>query len=167
MIRVHAAIGLILFLLGVPALLLADTQTSLGDGNGEGSNQFTGLTQAPEAVLFVGAATTRIDLEVPPGHKGMTPTLALQYSSTGGSSPFGHGWDLPIGRIERSMKWGAPRCTGTHTNDFVLTLPSGTVELVNDPPNSNDYRPRLDEGFLLATKDTSNNTWKPSGIEPG
>ncbi len=55
----------------------------------------------------------------------MTPQLALQYSSGGGPSPFGYGWDLPLGRIERSSAWGTPRCSGPHTDDFVLVLPTG------------------------------------------
>ncbi|MCK6557289.1 hypothetical protein L6Q96_22340 [Candidatus Binatia bacterium] len=44
---------------------------------GDGSTPFTGLAQAPEASLFVGAATTSIPIEVPPSRKGMTPKLAL------------------------------------------------------------------------------------------
>lgn len=142
-----------------PGRLLADTQTSLGDNTGEGSGQFTGLTQTPEATLFTGAATTRIDIQIPPGHRNMTPKLALVYSSASGPSPFGFGWDLPIGRIERSAKWGVPRCGSSHVDDFVLILPSGTLELVNDPPGTNDYRPKIDQGFLIATKNTATNSW--------
>src|SRR5262247_3464635 len=98
----------------------ADTGTALGDRTGEGSTPFTGLAQAPEANLFTGALTTAVPIEVPPGRGRMTPRLALQYSSGGGPGIFGFGWDVPIGRIERSTKWGAPRCTGAHTDDFVL-----------------------------------------------
>ena len=44
-----------------------------GSSTGDGSSVFTGLAQAPEANLFVGAATTTIPIDVPPGHKNLTP----------------------------------------------------------------------------------------------
>src|SRR5262245_907097 len=112
-------------LLLIAAAAHADTTTSLGDHSGEGSTPFTGLAQAPEANLFTGALGTAIPIEVPPGRRNMTPQLALRYTSSAGPSPFGYGWDLPIGRIERSTSNGVPRCTGPHTDDFVLVLPSG------------------------------------------
>ena len=139
----------------------ADTTTSLGDGSGEGSTPFTGLAQSPEANLFTGASSTRIPIEVPPGRGQMTPQLALEYSSNAGPSLFGYGWDLPLGRIERSTKFGVPGCTGPHTDDFVLTLPGGiTAELVNDPPNSNYYRPKVEQAYLRAEKFESLNKWE-------
>lgn len=138
----------------------SDTTTSLGDRSGEGSTPFTGLSQAPEANLFTGAATTRIPIAVPPGRKNMTPQLMLSYSSSNGPSPYGFGWDLPIGRVERSTKWGTPRCSGPHTNDFVLTLPSGAIELINDPPNSETYLPRYQEGYVSVKKFESSNRWE-------
>ncbi len=152
------AAGLLaLVLIGVAS---ADTNTSLGDRSGEGATPFTGLAQSPEANLFTGALTTQIPIKVPPGRKGMTPQLALRYSSAGGPSAFGHGWDLPIGRIDRSTKWGVPRCTGDHTNDFVLLLPSGAAsELVEDPPGSNLYRPVVEEAWLEAEFEPTSNSW--------
>ena len=146
--------------LAVPSLASGDTTTSLGDRSGEGSTPFTGLMQSPEANLFTGASTTRIPFALPPGRKNMTPQLALQYSSTSGPSPYGYGWELPVGRIERNGKWGTPGCVGPHTDDFVLTLPSGSVELVNDPPGSDTYLPRYQEGYLQARKFPGANYWE-------
>ncbi|MFN8626839.1 MAG: SpvB/TcaC N-terminal domain-containing protein [Candidatus Binatia bacterium] len=139
----------------------ADTTTSLGTRNGEGSTPFTGLAQTPEANLFTGASGTSIKIEVPPGRKNMTPQLVLGYSSGGGPSPYGFGWDLPLGRIQRSTKWGVPRpCAGAHTDDFVLVLPSGTVELASEPADgANAYRPKIEESWLQATKNTGGNQW--------
>ncbi|MEO8603289.1 MAG: toxin TcdB middle/N-terminal domain-containing protein, partial [bacterium] len=137
----------------------ADTDTSYGDRSGEGSTPFTGLAQAPEANLFTGALGTAITFAVPPGHKNATPSLALRYSSSGGPSPFGYGWDLPIGRIERTTKWGVPRCTSSHFNEFVLTLPGTAAELVNDPPNSATYRPMVEESYVNVELDQVANTW--------
>jgi RHS repeat-associated protein len=138
----------------------ADTQTSLGDRGGEGTTPFTGLAQAPEANLFTGALTTRIPIEIPPGRKDMTPRLAFQYSSARGPSPFGYGWELPLGRIERSTKWGPPSCSNGHQDEFVAVLPNGgAVELVNDPPGSAFYRPAVEQAFLEAEVDTAANRW--------
>jgi hypothetical protein len=151
------AVVLVLLLAGAAG---ADTDTSLGDRSGEGATPFTGLAQSPEANLFTGALTTSIPIKVPPGRKGMTPQLALRYSSTGGPSSFGHGWDLPIGRIDRSTKWGVPRCTGAHTNDFVLVLPGGGgSELIEDPPGSGIYHPIVEESWVEARFDPVANSW--------
>ena len=137
-----------------------DTGTSMGDRSGEGATPFTGLAQAPEANLFTGALTTRIPIVVPPGRKGMTPELALEYSSAGGPGPFGHGWDLPIGRVERSTKWGVPRCTGDHIDDFVLVMPgSGAVELIRNSAVGNVFRPVVEASWLEAVFDAGANRW--------
>jgi len=146
-------------LLVLASPLYADTNTSLGDRTGEGTTPFTGLAHAPEANLFTGALTTGIKIEVPPGRKNLTPQLTLRYSSQNGPSPFGFGWDLPLGRIERSTKWGVPRCSGPHTDDFVLILPGSASELVADPPGSDTYRPKVEESFIEARKSVATNSW--------
>ena len=141
---------------------LADTGTSLGDRGAEGSTQFTGLTQAPEANLFTGALTTSIKINLPPGRKNMTPDVSLHYSSNAGPSPLGQGWNLTIGRVERSTRWGVPRCTGEHADDFVLVMPNGTAELVPEDPNNpsgDRFRPRIEEKYLSVRRDTVANTW--------
>lgn len=92
--------------------VLAQTQNALGDRSGEGSTPFTALAGSPEANLFNGSVSTQIAIQLPPARKGMTPELALVYSSAAGPSPYGYGWSLPIGSIERSTKWGVPRCGG-------------------------------------------------------
>lgn len=152
-----AAIALLLWVI-VPAA--ADTGTTLGDRSGEGATPFTGLAQAPEANLFTGALTTQIPIKVPPGRKGMTPQLALRYSSAGGPSPFGHGWDLAVGRIDRSTRWGVPRCTGPHTHDFVLMLPGGgAVELTPQDAANTVYRPIVEESWIEARFEPQANRW--------
>jgi RHS repeat-associated protein len=156
--RVHVVLVLIVALATGGGSALADTGTSLGDRAGEGSGQFTGLAGAPEANLFTGALTTNVRIDVPPGRKNMSPQLALQYSSSMGPSPFGYGWDLPIGRIERSTKWGVPRCDA-HADDFVLILPSGAVELVAETPGGNVFRPKIEEAYVKAERDTVLNRW--------
>jgi len=138
----------------------ADTTSALGDRTGEGTTPFTGLAQAPEANLFTGALNTSVMIEVPPGRGGMTPQLALQYSSGGGPSPFGYGWDLSLGHIERSSTWGTPRCSGPHTDDFVLVLPTGAAELVRESPTSKYYRPKVEEAWVRAERQDAQNRWQ-------
>ncbi|MDX2170025.1 MAG: toxin TcdB middle/N-terminal domain-containing protein [Deltaproteobacteria bacterium] len=138
----------------------ADTGTALGDHPGEGGTPFTGLAQVPEANLFTGALSTGVPIEVPPGRSGMTPQLTLQHVSGGGPSPFGHGWDLTLGRIERSSRWGTPRCSGGHTDEFVLVLPSGAAELVRETPSSRYYRPRVEQAWVRAERIDAENRWQ-------
>ncbi len=139
-------------------IVAADTTTSIGDRSGEGATAFSGLAGSPEANLFTGALTTDIQIKVPPGRKGMTPRLALRYASTGSASPFGYGWDLTMGRIDRSTKWGVPRCTGAHTDEFVLLLPDGNaVDLV--PSAAGGFRPDIEESYIKADRDSVANTW--------
>lgn len=124
-----------------------------------GSGAFTGLAQAPEANLFVGSSAMSIPIEVPPGRRGMTPNLALVYSSGAGASPYGYGWNLPIGRVQRSFKHGVPICdpANPELKEFVLALPSGNVECTLQADNS--CRSHPEEAFLSAQYRPGDNSW--------
>src|SRR5574337_1417519 len=158
-VRFIAALALITIVLCTFRPVWADTTTALGDRGGEGSTPFTSLTETPEGSLFSGTLTTAIRIQVPPGRKNMTPKLALQYSSSGGPSPFGYGWNVVLGSVQRNLKWGVPRCNGPHSDDFVLTLPGSSVELVGDPPSTGTYRPKVEESYLIAYHDSTADTW--------
>lgn len=143
----------------VPDASIATTGSSEGNGGGEGSSQFTGLAQAASANLFTGALGTAVPILVPPARKNASPTIALSYSSASGDGPFGRGWSIPGGAIERSTKFGVPQCRGDHTtNEFVLSLPSSSVELVWIAADG-VYRAKTDEGYLEVEVDTTGNTW--------
>jgi len=156
--RLQAILVVATVALGMHGVARADITSSRGDRSGEGSTPFTGLVQSPEATLFTGGLTVNVPIDLPSGRKAMTPQLALHYSNSGGPSPYGHGWDLPLGRIQRSTKWGVPTCSN-HPTDFVLALPSGTVELVPDAPGSTTYRPTIEDGYVAAVLDVAGNRW--------
>jgi Salmonella virulence plasmid 65kDa B protein len=122
--------------------------TGTGDGSktGDGSTPFTGLGQAPEANLYLGSAVTSIPFLLPPGRGSMTPQLSLNYTSYGGPSPYGHGWDLSLPRLQRSTKHGVLSCNDASLrNELVLTLPGTTIECTLD---SGTCKPHVEAGFI-------------------
>src|SRR3989338_1591352 len=68
--------------------------------------------------LFTGRATTSVPIALPPGRKGMQPSLALSYSSSGRNGWLGVGWSLDLGYIEHSTKNGVPRYDASDTFTF-------------------------------------------------
>src|SRR5262245_36389927 len=48
---------------------------------------------------MTGSAQISVPIEVPPGTGGFSPTLAMKYSSQGGDSPYGVGFDLTLGPV--------------------------------------------------------------------
>ena len=62
----------------------------------------------PAVSQGTGSANFRIPIEVPPGPGGLTPSLALTYSSLRSDGPYGIGWDLDLGEIRCSTRFGIP-----------------------------------------------------------
>lgn len=136
-----------------------------GANTGDGSTSFTGLANAPEANLFIGAATVSVPFEVPPA-RGITPKLALSYSSASGAhSPYGSGWDLPIGRIQRCAKKGVLSCDDSaYRNDYVVALPDATIECTLQ--SDNRCYPLVEESFLRIQYNPTTNSftvWDKTG----
>ncbi len=73
----------------------------------------TPAKNAPAAVspsLFNGDARYEVPIEVPADPGGMTPRLALRYSSGASRDSWvGYGWDLSTSQIRRSLRDGTPR----------------------------------------------------------
>jgi len=63
------------------------------------------LIESFQPDLFTGRATTSIPIVVPPGRKGLAPSLALSYASSSRNGVLGVGWSLEIGAIERSTNF--------------------------------------------------------------
>lgn len=86
--------GLLIFLAGLWLFSLPSAQAISG---GDGS-----------VSLVDGSYNYRYDFELPPGRNGISPDLALLYSSKAGRSHLGEGWRLNIPFIIRSTRQGAP-----------------------------------------------------------
>jgi RHS repeat-associated protein len=55
-----------------------------------------------------GDANISYPLTIPQGRQGMTPQLALNYSSSGAESWCGYGWSIPVQSISVDTRWGVP-----------------------------------------------------------
>lgn len=64
----------------------------------------TASTVEPE--YFSGGLGASYPLSLPAGRRGMTPAVALEYSSGAGNGWVGVGWDLDLGAIQRQAKNG-------------------------------------------------------------
>ena len=68
---------------------------------------------------------------------------------------------MASGAVSRNLRDGAPRCEGDYTtNEFAVTLPGATAELVYISGSSPAvFRAKVDEGYLEARLDVANNEW--------
>ncbi|HYD48213.1 MAG TPA: toxin TcdB middle/N-terminal domain-containing protein, partial [Terriglobales bacterium] len=127
------------------------------------ASPFRGLAQAPEANLFAGSATTSIPIEVPPGRKGLMPQLRLVYNSASGPSPYGHGWQLPLGAITRSRKHGVLSCNDALARrQMVVSLPQGEIECTLAASAVDGWQrctAAIEEAFLRIDYHPQSNRW--------
>ena len=74
-----------------------------------GPGTIKGLGEQFEPSLNTGSATYKVDLDLPPGTAGFTPSLALRYDSGQGDGTVGIGWSLDVGSVQRQTAYGVPR----------------------------------------------------------
>lgn len=150
--------GATVFVWGVTGSLGQQGQT---DESSPSPAAFNGLTTGPDVRLSVGAATTSIPIAVPAGHKNLTPNLALHYMSGGGASPYGVGWALPLARIERDPRFGAPGCPdpGEAEYRFVLSTPQGSIPCRLEPTTGR-CQPEVEGSFLRIRYLSDSNSWE-------
>lgn len=102
-----------------------------------------------------GALRQSVPLDVPKGFPGLTPEIALNYSSTAGSDVVGIGWMLPSFSVERMTSKGLQKYDAD--DRFVA---DGAMELVRTEQNAGSdsatYRERYEGGFVRYT-------WKSVG----
>jgi hypothetical protein len=110
----------------------------------------------PEAST-TGAMSTRFPLKLPPGRQGMQPDLSLSYSSEGGHSWAGLGWNLSgVSQITIDTRWGVPRYddsleTETYTLDGEMLAPvthrSEWVARTGSATDPKIFHPRVEGSF--------------------
>ncbi len=114
----------------------AGVPRSVGDMSGD--NGASGSVN-----LVVGSYGYNYPIVVPPGRGGLAPNLALNYSSSGPNGWIGLGWELSLGSISRSTKYGRPNYDDDDA--FVITIKGASIMLVRE---GDQYRLK-DEGLFL------------------
>ena len=122
------------------------------------SDERVRLPQAPGSVSGVGenasvegnqgAVQYEVRIEVPPGFKGVTPELALSYSSNGGASVVGVGWSMPRLSIDRMTSKGLQRYG---IDDRFAAEGSTELVRVAQTATSATYRARDEGAFVRYT----------------
>ncbi|OQP60443.1 hypothetical protein A3860_33510 [Niastella vici] len=94
-----------------------------------------------EVNVPTGAATVQVGIPISPGRDGFQPSLSLLYSSGGGNSVFGMGWNVQgIPSVTLSLKDGYSKYDGTDKFSF------GGLELIPWLVQSGaEWRPRTGE----------------------
>ena len=117
------------------APVIAAVETTTGD-NSLPSLHFPSVAAEPNT----GAATAAIQIETPPGRKGIQPGLSLQYNSNSENGWVGVGWDVPGSFIKRNTKYSV----NYSANDYV----HDSAELVARPDwGGNCYGRKIEGAF--------------------
>lgn len=133
-----------------------------------GGAALRGTGETLEADPASGTLATAIPLDLPAA-AGLTPDVALRYSSTAGNGIAGMGWSLGLPVITRRTDRGVPTHTGS--DSFVL---SGSEELIEVPLDGASvadlpsgahltrYRPRTDieHARILRITGAGNDYWE-------
>ncbi|MDY6841621.1 MAG: SpvB/TcaC N-terminal domain-containing protein, partial [Pseudomonadota bacterium] len=123
------------------------------------------LIEPPQA-NNMGDARLSYPIEVPPGRQGMQPQLAVQYSSGGGHSWLGHGWDLGTQAITIDTRWGVPRYDAEKETETYLLNGSQLTPMahVGEPAARSAekvFHTRVEGGFqkIIRHGDNPTNYW--------
>jgi RHS repeat-associated protein len=75
----------------------------------KGGGAVTGMGEKFSPDLFTGTGNFSVPLALPAGRNGLQPELTLGYSTGGGNSAFGLGWNLGVPGVQRKTSKGIPR----------------------------------------------------------
>ncbi|HTX71364.1 MAG TPA: SpvB/TcaC N-terminal domain-containing protein, partial [Rectinemataceae bacterium] len=92
-----------------------------------------------------GSASFSIPLRLPPGRRGMTPQLALRYSSDASGGWLGRGFDIDVPAITIDTRFGMPRYTGS--DRYSLEGEELLFTNTRDSDGSYRYVPRVQKAF--------------------
>lgn len=94
------------------------------------------------ASIQTGAATYSIPISVSPGRLNLAPNLSLNYSSYQKNGWVGVGWNLDMGAILRSTKFGLDY----DADDYLVNVVGSTTELIKRPSWGQNYYGSKTEG---------------------
>lgn len=132
---------------------------SMGQGPSEGDgDQSNGIPFViPTNQTYTGAFAYSIPIKVPPGRNAMNPNLALAYSNYAGNSWLGQGWNLGLGTIQRSTKYGVDYSL----NDFVAMTNGANQELIQkDEWGTNYFGAKIEDAFTKHLFNSTTNGWE-------
>ncbi len=102
----------------------------------EPANPATGMRLIqPPSINRQGSANVSYPLWVPQGRQGMTPSLAVSYSSDGGYSWAGNGWNVSTSSISVDTKWGVPTYSSTIESEGYLVEGQAVLQEGGFRPN--------------------------------
>ncbi len=81
--------------------------------------------------LYSGSAIYKLPIVLPKGINDMSPNIFLSYSSQVANSPYGVGWNIPIGTIWRDTSHGLPKFDSFDTFIFELGSAGGKLASIN------------------------------------
>ncbi|MBI5300105.1 MAG: VCBS repeat-containing protein, partial [Deltaproteobacteria bacterium] len=147
-------LSIFVLVLALPSLSRADEPKAMEIGPSappvEGAGD-SGANETSQNDYFTGAATHRIEIEVPEGRAGLTPKLVLEYNShrRDAASLFGFGWDMNPGYIERSTQ----NNIDYNGRDFVFSAEGQRRPLVYSnrlaPNNCEEYNAKVETGDFI------------------
>lgn len=106
--------------------------------------------------LVTGTASLSLPIVVTPGRAGIQPNLALSYSSSGGNSWCGVGWNLDLGAIARDTRRGIPKYDNTDT--IIASVSGANMKLVNI--GGSEYRARIESAFMKFLYQENGDYWE-------
>ncbi|NUR62905.1 MAG: hypothetical protein HOV87_30265 [Catenulispora sp.] len=137
----------------------------------QGGGAISGLGEKFSPDLFTGTGNVTVPIALPPGRLGLTPQLALTYSTGNGNGAFGLGWALSAPSVGRLTSHGLPRyldhpgSDGRPADVFVLAGADDLVPVATPAAGRTRYRPRTEGQFARIdhVTDATGNTWEVRG----
>lgn len=143
---------------------MAKASQSLSLPQGGGALQGIGESFSPD--LATGTAHFSIPISTPQGRNGLSPQLALFYSSGFGNGFFGLGWSIGTPKIKRKTSKGIPQYKD-HTLEVsekdIFTLSDGHDLVVTFATrDQTHYRPQIESTFseIIHHHGQGQNFWK-------
>lgn len=145
-----SALAILFFVIILPLNIKAEEPTAGYEGDVPGIS-----SPSVNVSEFSGGASVGVPIQVPPGRNGVIPNLTISYSR-GANGWLGVGWNLDLGSIQRSSKFGI-NYTGT---DFVAFKDGSPADLVARADwGTNYYGSKIESNFAKFYFDTTNNKW--------